>query len=91
MPRKSAASLAIVPINAARKPLEPPSTLRLPVEVVESCDPSHFRKSDVALLTTYCTAVYLTRFYSGLIGEDPATSTHSARPLRGRMGARIRL
>ena len=35
-------------------------------EVVASCDPTHFRKSDVPILATLCTATYLSRFYADL-------------------------
>jgi phage terminase small subunit len=73
--RKSAAELSVVPIDAARKPVEPPADLK-PQEaaifrdVVASCDPTHFRKSDVPILAALCTATYLSRFYAGQIGED---------------------
>ena len=39
-------------------------------EVVASCDPTHFRKSDVPILAALCTATYLSRFYADQIGED---------------------
>ena len=73
--RQSAAELSIVSIDAARKPVEPPPELRAQEaaifrEVVASCNPTHFRKSDVPILAALCTATYLSRFYADQIGED---------------------
>jgi phage terminase small subunit len=71
--RKSAADLAIVPIESARKPIKPPTDLK-PQEaeifrqVVASCDANHFRKSDIPILTAFATAT-LSRYYAGVIGE----------------------
>ena len=74
--RQSAAELSVISIDVARKPVEPPPGLRpqeaaIFREVVASCDPTHFRKSDVPILAALCTATYLSRFYADQIGEDP--------------------
>jgi hypothetical protein len=75
--RKSAAELSVISIDVARKPVEPPPELKpqeaaIFREVVASCDPTHFRKSDLPMLAGFCTATYLARFYADQIGEDPA-------------------
>ena len=73
--RTSGAELSAVPIDSARKPIEPPPTLKAPEarifrEVVESCAVNHFRKADIPVLTAFATATHLSRFYAELIGES---------------------
>jgi hypothetical protein len=38
---------------------------------VNNSAPTHFKQSDMPLLCLYCTAVALSRYYAGAIGEDP--------------------
>jgi hypothetical protein len=50
-----------VPIDVARKPIEPPADLKAQEaaifrQVVASCDANHFRKSDIPILTAFATA-----------------------------------
>jgi phage terminase small subunit len=73
--RKSAASTSLVVVDLQHKPVECPAGLPREVEqifrdVVASCVPQHFRKSDIPLLVNYSVACHLVRFYFGLIGED---------------------
>jgi phage terminase small subunit len=74
--RQSTAELSIVPIDGRRKPIDPPpelSAIEAAIfrELVGACDPTHFRVSDRPLLSALCTAIHLSRFYAGEIGEDP--------------------
>jgi phage terminase small subunit len=63
-------------IDTQRKPLEPPQGLQpqeeeIFRELVASCDPRHFRKADIPMLVSYCTATHLARCYASDIGDDP--------------------
>ena len=65
MPRKSAAELSLVTgIGSRANRLRPPPTLSEPertafVEIVGSCDPKHFVRSDLPLLCRYAEASVL--------------------------------
>jgi hypothetical protein len=66
MPRRSAADLATPRIEAERRRLDPPEHLTdeersLFVEIVGSCAPSHFVKSDMPLLASFVQATLLSR------------------------------
>src|SRR5262245_32220653 len=59
--RKSIASLSVVSIDAARKPIEPPASLQRQAKVifhqiVASMDPKHFRQCDVTLVASLAVA-----------------------------------
>jgi phage terminase small subunit len=60
--RKSAASLAITPVFEHKAvPVQSPPTLSEParavfLDLVGSCNPEHFEKSDIGLLCQYCEA-----------------------------------
>src|SRR5512144_1973630 len=63
MPRKSAASLAAVPLDPTQRRIKPPETLPAAVRtiwtaVVESLPASHFHKSDATLVALYCRALH---------------------------------
>ena len=63
MPRRSAASLTVTPLDASPRRIKPPATLPAPIKelwtaIVESLPATHFHKSDVSLLTLYCRAVH---------------------------------
>ncbi|MGA8436530.1 MAG: hypothetical protein WB713_17460 [Methyloceanibacter sp.] len=69
--RKSSEELSLIHLATARKPIEPPATLKAPEarifrEVVASCAVNHFRKADI---TAFATATHLSRFYADQIGE----------------------
>ena len=73
--RTSGAELSVVPIDVARKPIEPPPDLKAQEsaifrQLVASCGSNHFRKSDIPILTAFATATHLSRFYAELIGES---------------------
>lgn len=65
MPRKSAAELSVItPLGSRRTRLRPPATLGEAerdafVAVVNSCDPGHFRQSDLPLLCRYAESIVL--------------------------------
>ena len=68
--RKSSASLALPQVDGKRPRLDPPTHLgaderRRFLELVESCDPDHFRPSDLPLLCRFVEA--------DVIGELAAT------------------
>jgi len=74
--RQSTADMSVVSVASARKPIEPPKGLKpqeeaIFTEVVASCSPDHFRKSDIPMLTAFATATHLARFFAGKIGESP--------------------
>jgi hypothetical protein len=73
--RKSAAAMSLVCLDTRRRPLECPPGLEpqeaaIFREVVASCDPQHFRRADLPLLISYCTATHLARCYASDIGSD---------------------
>ena len=73
--RKSIASLSVVSIDVARKPLEPPASLQRQAKVIfheicASVDPKHFRQCDVPLVVSLAVATHMARFYAALIGEE---------------------
>ena len=64
MPRKSAASLSVVPLDSRTVRLRPPPDLPQPeadvfVALVGSSAPAHFKESDMPLLIQYCAAAVL--------------------------------
>jgi phage terminase small subunit len=64
MPRKSAAALSVMAVDGKPKRLQPPEFLsdserKLFVDLVASCDATHFRPSDLPLLCRYCEAAVL--------------------------------
>ena len=73
--RKSAAELSVVPIDVGRVRIEPPKELEVKAaelfrDVVASCEPRHFRKSDIPLLANFARATYLAGHYSKMVGEQ---------------------
>lgn len=72
--RKSKASLSIIDTQSLR--LSPPDYLneieaKIFREIVNACDPRHFRRGEVPLLAQYCTATALSRYYAKHIGDEP--------------------
>jgi hypothetical protein len=72
--RKSADSLGLVCIDTQRQRLKPPDHLNeyeavIFRSIVDSCDPLHFRKAELPLLTSYCTAVNLSRWHAHKLNE----------------------
>src|SRR5262245_1888945 len=64
MPRKSAAALSVLSVDGKLARLQPPSTLSEPeraifLQVVDACDPRHFRPSDLPILLRYIEATAL--------------------------------
>jgi phage terminase small subunit len=64
MPRKSRASLSVVPLDSRNVRLRPPANLPQPerdlfVALVASNAPAHFKESDMPLLVQYCAAAVL--------------------------------
>jgi phage terminase small subunit len=62
--RQSIAELSVVPIESARKRVEPPSDLdpkteKLFRELVEACHVDHFVKSDIPLIVSYASATLM--------------------------------
>jgi phage terminase small subunit len=62
--RKSAEALAVVSVDGSPPRLEPPSSLNeaekdVFVDIVENCDPHHFRPGDLPLLARYCESTVL--------------------------------
>jgi hypothetical protein len=96
--RKSAAADSIVSLASARKPIEPPKGLKpqeeaIFIEVVASCSPDHFRKSDIPMLTAFATATHLSRSYAGRIGESDGAlkAWESATRLQISLSTKLRL
>ncbi len=57
--RKSAAALSVIGVDGKPPRLEPPTSLSeaertVFIALVNSCDPTHFKASDVPLLSRYC-------------------------------------
>jgi P27 family predicted phage terminase small subunit len=77
MPRKSAASLAVVRVDASVSRLRPPAELgeeeqQIWQVIVGTCDSKHFMRSDAPLLARYCEAVVLARrAAAALTSEGP--------------------
>jgi hypothetical protein len=64
MPRKSAEALAAIDVQGKPMRLDPPETLTadertLFLDIVNSCDPRHFRPADEPLLNRYVESVLL--------------------------------
>jgi phage terminase small subunit len=64
MPRKSAASLSVIPIDGRSSRLRPPASLseaeRIAfVDLVSACKPDHFQDSDLPLVCRYVEASVL--------------------------------
>jgi hypothetical protein len=77
MPRRSAASLSVVPIANHRHRIEPPSGLSaaerdLFQKLVAQCPPAQFSPSDAPLLVAYVQAVLLSRWAFKEAAEDSA-------------------
>jgi P27 family predicted phage terminase small subunit len=77
MPRKSAASLAVVRVDAGGSRLRPPSELgeeerAVWMSIVGACAEKHFERSDAPLLARYCESVVLARrAAAALMSEGP--------------------
>src|SRR5262249_36602666 len=64
MPRKSAASLTVIPIDSRSTRLRPPTNMPAPervlfAQLVGANAPAHFKSSALPLLTQYVTAAVL--------------------------------
>jgi len=62
--RKSAAALSVIAIDGKPPRLDPPTSLpeaerTIFVDLVNACEPTHFRPSDAPLLCRYCEAAVL--------------------------------
>jgi hypothetical protein len=105
MPRISRAERAVIPaIRSDPVPVQPPLTLSEParavfLDLVASCDPGHFKQSDVTLLGQYCEAAALAaRSAAALqVGDasslpvwEKSTRTMSGLALRLRLGPQSR-
>jgi hypothetical protein len=82
VPRKSAASLSVV-VDTQQARLRPPTNLPQPertlfVELVTSCAPSHFRQSDLPLLTQYCAASVLSERALDELRREPVSKDNKA-------------
>jgi hypothetical protein len=67
--RKSEKSANLLVIDVQRQRLKPPPELNereadIFRSIVDSCDPAHFRKAELPVLTSYCTAVNLSRWHA---------------------------
>lgn len=76
MPRKSAAELSVVRIDA-RSRLRPPASLVEPertifLDLVSTCKPDHFKASDMSLLVRYCEATALADLAATHLREEGA-------------------
>ena len=66
MPRRSAADLAVVRVDAGSARLRPPPELGdeerdVWISIVGACALKHFERSDIPLLARYCEAVVLAK------------------------------
>jgi|SRR5579872_6960033 len=80
MPRKSAAARSSIIVDVRQERLEPPNNLgkdetRLFRDLVASCDPTHFRRSDAPLLCRYVESV--------ILAEDAARELRESGPVAG--------
>lgn len=96
--RISAAEASITVINTQALRLSPPDYLNdkeaaIFQEIVNSCDPRHFRKSELPLLCLYCTSVGLARYYSAHIGQEKQffRQWESAAKLCAQLATKLRL
>ena len=77
MPRKSAAELSVISIDARESRLRPPETLgererQLFVDLVAGSKASHFQRTDLPLLCRYCELSFLAETAAGhLRNEGP--------------------
>lgn len=76
MPRKSAAELSVVPIDARMRRLGPPASLteaerKLFADLVASSKPDHFRSSDLPLLCRYVEAAVMAERAADELRQNP--------------------
>ena len=72
--RASAESLNLSVIDTQSRRLKAPGFLNereaeIFASIVDSCAPDHFRKSELPLLGSYCTAVNLSRWHAAQVNE----------------------
>jgi len=82
MPRKSAASLSVVPLDSRNVRLKPPANLpelekALFVSLVAANPPQHFRESDMPLLVQYCNACILSERAMDELRAEPIINNRS--------------
>jgi phage terminase small subunit len=75
MPRKSAASLSVVSIDARASRLRPPASLSEPerelfAKIVGTNKPAHFQPSDLTLLARYCELSVLAETAAGHLRDE---------------------
>jgi P27 family predicted phage terminase small subunit len=85
MPRRSAASLAVVRVDASVSRLHPPAELGAEEravwqEIVVTCDPKHFVRSDAPLLARYCESVVLARRAAAALTAEGAVIAGRTNP-----------
>ena len=73
--RKSAEELGLAVIDVQAHRLKPPPYLKKEEKViwehvVGHSHSRHFKESDAPLLSLYCTAIHLARFYAAAIGDE---------------------
>ena len=79
MPRKSAASLAVLPVDGRPRPLEPPADLSDEertafVSLINTIDTRHFRPSDTALVAAYVRAICFEARAAEELRKDPVNT-----------------
>ena len=72
--RKSADDLWLDGLDVQAQRFKPPESLNdheaaIFRSIVDACDPQHFRRSELPLLTSYCTAVNLSRWHAHKLNE----------------------
>jgi hypothetical protein len=75
MPRKSAAASMISAVDGQPSRLRPPASLNeaertIFLNLVTACHPSHFRVSDLPMLSRYCEVVALSDHAAGQLRAD---------------------
>jgi phage terminase small subunit len=75
MPRKSAAELSVISIDARESRLRPPETLgererQLFVDLVAGSKASHFQATDLPLLSRYCELSFLAETAAGRLRNE---------------------
>jgi len=85
MPRKSAASLQVIPLVPEASRLLPPANLSEPERIifrglVSAVPPDHFRASDMPLIVQYCQAIALGDEASAYIRKEGAVVAGRASP-----------
>jgi hypothetical protein len=76
MPRKSAAELSVVPIDARSRRLGPPASLgeaerKLFADLVATNKPNHFQRSDLPLLCRYVEATVMAERAAAELRDNP--------------------